>query len=114
LAGLFHTAYLFAHRVRGYHTAVIEVNPRHVVFYERALGFKIVGPERLSPRVNAPAVLLCVRFPTVAESLSQYAGRPELANSTHSLFPYGFSAQDEEGILGRLRAFSESYADVYA
>lgn len=114
LAGLFHTAYLFAHRVREYDTAVIEVNPRHVVFYKRALGFEIVGPERLSPRVNAPAVLLCVRFQVVAEALSQYAGRLELAGSTHSLFPYGFSAKDEEGILGRLETFSESPAGPIA
>jgi len=108
LASLFHTAYLFAYRVRGYDSAVIEVNPRHVVFYERALGFRVIGPERLSPRVNAPAVLLCVRFETVAEGVAKYAGRPDLAKSTRLLFPYGFSAKDEEGILGRLRVFSGS------
>ena len=112
LAGLFHTAYLFAYRVRGCDSAVIEVNPRHVVFYERALGFRAVGPERLSPRVNAPAVLLCVRFETVAQGVAKYAGRPELANSTRLLFPYGFSARDEEGILRRLRVFSSSAADA--
>jgi hypothetical protein len=108
LASLFHTAYLFAYRARGYDSAVIEVNPRHVVFYERALGFRIIGPERLSPRVNAPAVLLCVGFDTVAEGVAKYAGKPELAKSTRLLFPYGFSARDEEGILGRLRVFSGS------
>jgi hypothetical protein len=106
LAGLFHTAYLFAHRVREFDTAVIEVNPRHVVFYKRALGFEVIGPERLNPRVNAPGVLLCVRLNWVADQLVRYAGHPELARSTHSLFPYGFSARDEEGILGRLRAFN--------
>jgi hypothetical protein len=110
LASLFHTAYLFAYRVRRYDCAVIEVNPRHVVFYERALGFKIIGPERLSPRVNAPAVLLCVGFDKVADEVVKYAGRPELAKSTRLLFPYGFSAKDEEGILGRLSVFSGSEA----
>ena len=106
LAGLFHTAYLFAHRVRGYDSAIIEVNPRHVVFYERALGFETIGPERLSPLVNAPAVLLSVRFQTIADGLAKYGGKPELAGSTRSLFPYGFSPKDEKGILGRLQAFS--------
>jgi hypothetical protein len=114
LASLFHTAYLFAHRVRHCDAAVIEVNPRHVVFYQRALAFEVMGPERLSPRVNAPAVLLCIHFQTIAEGVAKYAGRTELARSTHLLFPYGFSAKDEEGILGRLRAFSESHADAYA
>ena len=40
LAGLFHTAYLYASRLHsGCTHAVIEVNPRHVVFYGRALRF---------------------------------------------------------------------------
>ena len=112
LAGLFHTAYLFAHHVRGCESAVIEVNPRHVLFYQRTLAFQVVGPERMNPRVKAPAVLLHVRFETIAAGLAKYAGRPELARSTHLLFPYGFSAQDEEGILGRLHAFSAAQADV--
>ena len=40
LAGLFHTAYLYASVIRGYTHAVIEVNPRHVAFYGRALGLR--------------------------------------------------------------------------
>jgi hypothetical protein len=106
LGGLFQTAYLFAYRIRAYDAAVIEVNPRHVGFYERALGFQRIGPERLSPRVNAPAVLLCIRFQAIADSLAQYAGNPELGKTYRSLFTYGFSARDEEGILRRLQAFS--------
>lgn len=114
LASLFHTAYLFAHRVRGCGSAVIEVNPRHVVFYERALGFKVIGPARVSPRINAPAVLLCVSFQTIADGVARYGGKPELAGTTRLLFPYGFSAKDEHGILERLRVFSESMADATA
>ena len=108
LAGLFHTAYLFAHRVSACDVGIIEVNPRHVVFYERALMFERIGPERLSQRVKAPAVLLYVRFQTIADGLAKYARKPELVNTTRSLFPYGFSAKDEEGILSRLREFSEA------
>lgn len=110
LGGLFQTAYLFAYRVRAYDAAVIEVNPRHVGFYERGMGFQRIGPERLSPRVNAPAVLLCIRFETIATSLARYAGKPELGKSYRSLFTYGLSPRDEEGILGRLRTFSASRA----
>lgn len=36
----------------------IEVNPRHVGFYRRALCFEIAGEEKICPRVNAPSVLL--------------------------------------------------------
>ena len=112
LASLFHTAYLFAHRVRACQGAVIEVNPRHVVFYTRALGFEPAGPERLSRRVRAPAVLLYVPFGVIADGLATYAGKPELANSTHTLFPYGFSAKEEEGILGRLQDLRPSLSSA--
>jgi hypothetical protein len=111
LASLFHTAYLLAHRVRGYEGAVIEVNPRHVVFYKRALGFEAVGPERLCPRVNAPAVLLYVPFSVIAEGLATYGGQPQLANCTHTLFPYGFSSKEEAGVLGRLQGLSPAAVD---
>lgn len=36
----------------------IEVNPRHVAFYARALGFAIVGDARFCERVGAPSILL--------------------------------------------------------
>ena len=59
LAGLFHTAYLYAGEVHACTFVVIEVNPRHVPFYRRALKFEPIGPERTNKRVEAPAVLLC-------------------------------------------------------
>jgi len=36
----------------------IEVNPRHVGFYQRALGFAVAAGERFCERVKAPSVLL--------------------------------------------------------
>lgn len=38
--------------------AVIEVNPRHAPYYQRRLGFQLLGDLRQCPRVEAPAVLL--------------------------------------------------------
>jgi hypothetical protein len=104
LASLFHTAYLYAHRLRGVDAAVIEVNPRHVAFYMRALNFKLVGPERHNERVDAPAVLLFVHFSQIRDGIARYAGKPELASATRTLYPYGFSPGEEEGILNRLRS----------
>jgi hypothetical protein len=103
LASLFHTAYLYAHRLRGVDVAVIEVNPRHVPFYIRALNFKSIGPERHNERVDAPAVLLFVHFSQISNGLARYAGHPEQAPRTRTLYPYGFSPLEEEGILNRLR-----------
>ncbi|MBI1398185.1 MAG: long-chain N-acyl amino acid synthase [Betaproteobacteria bacterium] len=108
LAALFHTAYLFAYRVRGYDCAVIEVNPRHVVFYRRALRFEVIGAERLNRRVNAPAVLLCVTFEAISEGLAKFAGHLELTRKTNTLFPYGFPPDEEAGVLNRLQALQDA------
>jgi hypothetical protein len=104
LAGLFHTAYLYAAALRGYTFAVIEVNPRHLTFYRRALSFEPIGPERINKRVNAPALLLCVPFDTIAEGLKTFGGKHQQFPKERSLFPYGFSPAEEAGILKRLKA----------
>ena len=103
LAGLFQTAYLYAALIRGYTHAVIEVNPRHVTFYGKSLKFEPLGPERLNTRVNAPAVLLCASFETIAEGLRKYAGKSPAPGTKRTLFHYGFSPAEEVGVLTRLR-----------
>ncbi len=103
LAGLFHTAYLYASVIRGCTHAVIEVNPRHVVFYGRALRFDPIGEERMNRRVDAPAVLLCAPFATIAEGIANFAGKPDAPGAGRSLFLYGFPPEDEPGVLKRLR-----------
>jgi len=57
LAALFNAAHGIgvANRL---HDVLIEVNPRHVGFYRRALCFEVAGEEKVCPRVNAPSVLL--------------------------------------------------------
>ncbi len=102
LAGLFHTAYLYAKQLRGFDSVVIEVNPRHVGFYRNALGFVVMGGERANPRVDAPAVLMCMPFEEIARRLHAHAtAEKPLARS---LYAHGFSPAEEAGILGRLRA----------
>lgn len=103
LAGLFHTAYLFAAVLRGCTHAVIEVTPQHSGFYRRALKFERIGDVQLNPRVNTNGVLMYVAFSTIAEALRRYAGRPESEGAGHSLFVHGFPPDEEAGVLTRLR-----------
>jgi len=103
LATLFHTAYLYASVVRGYSYLVIEVNPRHAPFYARALKFQPIGPVRTNKRVNAPAVLLGVPLATIADGVERYAGKPETEEGRGTLFRFGFPANEQEGVLNRLR-----------
>jgi len=102
LAMLFHVAYLLArHQHRATHV-LAEVNPRHAPFYTRMLGFEHSGPERLCPRVNAPAVLLQLSLDYGAKQIARYGGQRELAHKLRSLYPRSFSASEEAGIAERL------------
>lgn len=103
LASLFHVAYIYAHRIHGFQDLTIEVNPRHVPYYKRVLGFTVFGPERLNRRVNAPAVLLRLDFSYVAQKIGEFGGSGKACPAERSLYPYLFSVQEEAGIVGRLR-----------
>lgn len=103
LASLFHVAFIHAHRIRGCDTLLIEVNPRHVRYYEIKLGFRAIGPQRHNRRVDAPAVLMALDLWQTHEQIRRFGGQPELAETERSLFPLGFSPEEEDGIAARLR-----------
>lgn len=58
LSSLFGLVYSVGRWVHNVTDLFIEVNPRHVAFYVRALGFAIVGDARFCERVGAPSILL--------------------------------------------------------
>lgn len=102
LASLFNVAYIYAHRVMGFDTLLIEVNPRHVLYYERMLGFKVMAPQRYSPRVGAPAVLMGINFSYIREQGERFARLSRASGAGRSLYPDWFSPLEEEAILRRL------------
>lgn len=104
LAMLFHIAYMYARRLNGCTDLLIEVNPRHVRFYKAMLGFEVIGAQRTCPRVNAPGVLLRLDLSYTESQIALYGGHRELASSVRSLYPLAFSADEEDGICGRLRS----------
>lgn len=55
--------------------AVIEVHPRHATYYGRRFGYRIAGPERICPRVGAPAVLMHVSLLEAEAQIRQDGGR---------------------------------------
>jgi len=103
LAHLFHLAYLHAHRLAACELLVIEVNPRHVPFYRRMLGFKPMGDQRMNPRVNAPAVLMCLDLEYAREQIACFGGQAAIAVSTRTLYPYFYGADEEAAMLAKLR-----------
>jgi hypothetical protein len=68
LAALFNAAHGVMEANRLDHV-FIEVNPRHVSFYERALCFEVEGEERMCPRVQAPSLLLRMRVANLTSKI---------------------------------------------
>lgn len=102
LATLFQLAYVFAHRIHGATDVVIEVNPRHVIFYKRMLGFEQICEERMCPRVKAPAVLLRLSMAYASAQIEKYGGLFAEVSGVRSLYPYFMGVKDENGITERL------------
>ncbi|KAA3652692.1 MAG: N-acetyltransferase [Proteobacteria bacterium] len=102
LASIFHLAYIFGRLIHRKTDLFIEVNPRHVAFYCRMLGFRVAGEERICPRVNAPAVLLHLPLEYVDQQIKAVAGRPD--TGSRSLYSYFFNEIEQQGLLNRLQA----------
>lgn len=102
LAALFHISFIYGHNIHQGTDFVIEVNPRHVEFYRRMLGFEMFGAERLCSRVNAPAVLLRLDLSYARQQIEKLGGLSQRPRGEKSLYQYGFSTQEEEGITRRL------------
>ena len=102
LAALFHLSFIYGHNIHQATDFLIEVNPRHVIFYQRMLGFEPFGEERVCPRVNAPAVLLRLDLAHANEQIIRYGGMGAAATGVKSIYPYFFSREDELGITQRL------------
>jgi hypothetical protein len=58
LDALVQSAYVVTRFMHALTDVVIEVNPRHVRFYQRVFGFVAAAAERFCTRVGAPSVLM--------------------------------------------------------
>ena len=104
LASLFHTAFIYAHEIKGCRKVLIEVNPRHVRFYEAMLGFTVLTGKRLNHRVNAPAVLMSLDLDYADEQIGRiHTDSVERARARRSLYRHCFSRDETRNIASRLR-----------
>lgn len=102
MAALFHIVFVYGSRAHGGTDLFIEVNPRHVRFYESMLGFQRVGGLKENESVAAPAQLMWLKVSEIRDQIIKCGGTQE--KSTRSLYPYFFSPADEDGIYRRLAA----------
>ena len=103
LGAIFHVACMFALQIHDCTDALIEVNPRHVRFYERMLGFTRAAEQRLDPSVNAPAVLMRLDLQHSAREIDRLAGGPGISSKERSCYSNFFGPETAEAVLGRLR-----------
>lgn len=102
LCSLFYMAYVFSHAVHRAKHLLIEVNPRHQCFYDRMLGFRRIGEERICRRVGAPAVLLHLDFEFTREQIER--ARLGLAVAGTTLYRYAAPLDDERSLIQRMTA----------
>lgn len=91
---LFNYMLIYSYHVMQYTSMIIEVNPRHKMYYKTLLKYDEIGEEKACPSVqNAPAVLLHLPFERYQSELKQLSNNPEGKN--RSLYPYFIKPEQE-------------------
>ena len=101
LASLFHTIFIYGTERHGCTDLFIEVNPRHVRFYEIMLGFERAGDLRTNKAVDAPSQLMRLKVADIARYIDLYAGC-EKGGAVRSLYPFFFSREEEERVRNKV------------
>jgi len=101
LGAIFHVACIYVIDLHRCSDVLIEVNPRHVRFYERMLGFTRIAEERLDPQVNAPAVLLRLDLEHCAGEIARLGGLRRSVRE-RSFYPFFFDRHEAANIFRRL------------
>lgn len=103
LGHMIHVAFMYVINVHQCTDVLIEVNPRHVRFYERMLGFKQAAEERMDPAVNAPAVLLRLDLAHCAREIARRGGDRKSGFAERSYYSFFFAREEAARIIRRLR-----------
>lgn len=104
LAVLFHLGYIFAYRLHACTDSLIEINPRHVDFYSRMLGFRLQGSLRNCARVNAPARLMRLELASAHRRVRVLGGQNHRDGAEMGLYRHALSPFEEDAITRRLLA----------
>ena len=88
LAGMMQILYVLTRLTFRVTDLYIEVHPRHAGFYRRLLGYRTAGPEKICPRVGAPAILMHLCQHQLDTLIDTHAGRTDNdSRCLYRLFP---------------------------
>jgi hypothetical protein len=100
LARLFHIIYIYGTQCYECTDLFIEVNPRHVRFYEIMLGFGRVGPLKTNSAVDAPSQLMRLKVSDIRRYIDSYAGCEQ--QTGRSLYLHFFEPAEERQVEDRI------------
>jgi len=100
-AALFHIVFVYGSRTFGCTDLMIEVNERHVRFYEAMLCFSRVGESRHNSVIDRPVQLLRLEVAKIRDYIDQ-ASMAAGADHKRSLYSFFLSPSDEAAIYRRL------------
>jgi hypothetical protein len=101
-AGMLHIFLIYATVIHRCTDCIIEVNPRHVGYYKRMLGWAVLSDTRSCPRVGAPAVLLRMKLADMLSLAESLGGQGSRSKGERSLYPCFLSKEDSRSIAHRL------------
>jgi hypothetical protein len=102
LAKLFHVIFVYGTLRFDCSDLVIEVNPRHSLFYEAMLGFSRLGELQTNELVQAPAQLMHMTVSQIGVQIARYAGGK--TGASRSLYPHFLGEREEEALRERIAA----------
>lgn len=110
LASLFHIVYLYGTERFCGTDLLIEVNPRHVRFYELMLGFQRVGKLKDNEAVGAASQLMHLKVSDIGRQIILHAGNTNAR--CRSLYPHFFKADIEQKLRERVRQHLSTPATI--
>lgn len=113
IASLFQVAYLVATKLGEADTVMLEVNPRHVAYYQRIIGATVLAGERFHERAQAPAVLLSIACDDVRQRINMSASDLPVLAARRSLYSLALSPLEESAILARIRQLVQTVGVEY-
>lgn len=93
---LFNYLYIYSYYVKGYTCLVIEVNPRHIAYYNALLNFKPIGSEKPCPNVeSAPAILMYLPLKHGQGEVLRLSKITEAEKNNRTLYQYFIKPEQE-------------------
>ena len=104
---------IYSFHVKEYSSLVIQVNPRHILYYKVLLNFDEIGGLKSCPSVqNAPAVLLHLPLDRYQSEINRWNNLNSLTKKERSLYPYFLKPAQEKLVAHYLqRQFKQMSAE---